>query len=275
MKTASFLFLILVSAGAVQSAYSQPKRVKIATLGPAPAKYYPSYEMHLRLAPAGKMYLSMTSSGDEDGDLGASGLGSLITDLPAGGNKFNSPGKVFPRVKITADPRVSAPSLWNPITLFRRGSNIRLFVPNGHENGGDIEIAVPWEEPEPDVDVKPNPLFLMVRMADDGKLLLNNEPAGSLTDTKVLSERLKEIFKAREDNGVFREGSNEVEKSVMILMPMDSSHTVSELTTVARAIWLTAGDQISLTMDDPMDKMLDIIPLPDTAPTRPKKKRKP
>ncbi len=48
------------------------------------------------------------------------------------------------------------------------------------------------------------------------KLKLNNEEMGTTADTSVLTNKLEEIFKAREENGVFRANTNEVEKTVWL-----------------------------------------------------------
>ena len=83
--------------------------------------------------------------------------------------------------------------LWNPITLFRRGrTDIRLSVPDGLESHGSIrDAAFLWDAAKQEIDVKPNPLFLVVKVGDNGDLSLNNEPEGSLSNTKVLSDKLK------------------------------------------------------------------------------------
>jgi hypothetical protein len=272
MKIASFLFFILLITFGAQTDYSQHKRIKIAPIATVSVKNRPNYDLHLKLAPHGKMFLSVTSTGSDAGELGASELGSLITDLPAGADKFNTPNKSFPKVEITVDPEITMLDLWNPITLFRRGSDVRLSLPNGLANEGKIEIAVPWDPPGPDVNVKPNPLFLIVTVADSGALLLNTEPVGTLANTKPLSDRVQDIFKEREANGVFREGSNEVEKSIMIVLPM-SDRKVADLVTIARAIWLPGGDRISLSMDDPLGDSVDTRKsLLDLPPILPKKK---
>lgn len=59
---------------------------------------------------------------------------------------------------------------------------------------------------------KPEPLALVVRVVD-GKPQLNNE---SYTDFDGLMTKLNEIFRSRETNGVFRERTNEVEKTVRV-----------------------------------------------------------
>ena len=81
-----------------------------------------------------------------------------------------------------------------------------------------FEAKIPAEpKDEPLVNVKPNPLTLVVTIdKDTKKVLLNNEAAGDVSDASPLTAKLNEIFKARESNGVFREGTNEVEKTVFI-----------------------------------------------------------
>jgi biopolymer transport protein ExbD len=67
------------------------------------------------------------------------------------------------------------------------------------------------------VDVKPNPLTLVVAIdRATKKVTLNNSEAGDVSDASALTAKLQDIFKQREANGVFREGTNEVEKTVFI-----------------------------------------------------------
>ena len=81
-----------------------------------------------------------------------------------------------------------------------------------------FEAKIPAEpKDEQQVNVKPNPLTLVITIdKDTKKVLLNNEAAGDVSDASPLTAKLNEIFKARESNGVFREGTNEVEKTVFI-----------------------------------------------------------
>ena len=64
--------------------------------------------------------------------------------------------------------------------------------------------------------VKPNPLTLVAGLDKDGKLKLNNDDMGTVSDPKRLQDKLREIFKDRENNGVFRDGTNETEKTVFL-----------------------------------------------------------
>lgn len=66
------------------------------------------------------------------------------------------------------------------------------------------------------VMIKPNPLTLIVQISPAGKITLNMEDQGDLSDLSKLKNTLAEIFKERADNGVFREGANEVEQTVFV-----------------------------------------------------------
>ena len=81
-----------------------------------------------------------------------------------------------------------------------------------------FEAKIPAEpKDQPQVDIKPNPLTLVITIdKTTKKVRLNNDDAGDVSDASALTDRLKAIFTQREQNGVFREGTNEVEKTVFI-----------------------------------------------------------
>jgi len=80
-----------------------------------------------------------------------------------------------------------------------------------------LEIVLP-QDPSRDAYpiLKPNPLMLVVYSSDGDKIKLNMEDAGSLSDLTPLQTKLRDVFKDREKNGVFAEGTNEVEKTVFV-----------------------------------------------------------
>jgi biopolymer transport protein ExbD len=84
-----------------------------------------------------------------------------------------------------------------------------------------FEAKVPAEpKNEQQLDVKPNPLTLVVAINRENRnISLNNESAGSVDDPTSLTAKLTEIFAQRTTNGVFREGTNEVEKTIFIKSP--------------------------------------------------------
>src|SRR5215211_7775404 len=70
-----------------------------------------------------------------------------------------------------------------------------------------FEAKVPAEpKNQQNLDVKPNPLTLVVAINKDTKAItLNNEAAGDVSDASPLTGRLEQIFKEREANGTFRQ----------------------------------------------------------------------
>jgi biopolymer transport protein ExbD len=80
-----------------------------------------------------------------------------------------------------------------------------------------VSFLVQLQEPfNMNVIMKPNPLTLVAAIDKDGKVSINNEPKGTIADASRIETTLKNIFKDREDNGIFREGTNEIEKKTYI-----------------------------------------------------------
>ena len=96
--------------------------------------------------------------------------------------------------------------------------------------------------------IKPNPLFLLVELKNDSQILLNREAFGSLSDSSPMTEKLKEIFQDREVNGVFREGSAEIEKTVFFSVP--DSVKFSDVIKLVESISETGASPIGLQIDD-------------------------
>ena len=113
-----------------------------------------------------------------------------------------------------------------------------------------FEAKVP-AEPKDDqqVDVKPNPLTLVVAInSSDKSITLNNEAMGNVTDTEALTNKLKEVFKERESQGTFREGTNEVEKTLFIKSPRSVRY--GEVVKVIDAVKVAGAEPIGLQIDD-------------------------
>jgi biopolymer transport protein ExbD len=99
------------------------------------------------------------------------------------------------------------------------------------------------------LDVKPNPLTLVVAINGATKgVSLNNESAGDVSDASVLTAKLADIFKTREANGVFREGTNEIEKTIFIKSP--TSVRYGDVVKVIDAAKLAGATPIGLQIDD-------------------------
>ena len=114
-----------------------------------------------------------------------------------------------------------------------------------------FEAKVP-AEPRPEdnqVPPRPNPLTLVVAVSStDGKITLNNEPAGDVNDTEPLTNRLLAIFKDRENNLVFREGTNEVEKTVFVKAPRSVKY--GNVVKAIDAVKTAGSDRVGLQIDD-------------------------
>lgn len=113
-----------------------------------------------------------------------------------------------------------------------------------------FEAKIP-AEPKPDQqqNAKPNPLTLVVSVnKSDRKVTLNKEPAGDISDMSSLTTQLSQIFKERENNGVFREGTNEVEKTIFIKSPRTIKY--GDVVSVIDAVKQAGAQPIGLQIDD-------------------------
>jgi biopolymer transport protein ExbD len=113
-----------------------------------------------------------------------------------------------------------------------------------------FEAKVPAEpKPEDNVVAKPNPLTLVIAINKaDNKITLNNEEYGDTTDTSALTNKLQQVFKERETNGVIKEGTNEVEKTVFIKSPRSMRY--GNVVKVIDAAKVAGAQPIGLQIDD-------------------------
>ena len=116
-----------------------------------------------------------------------------------------------------------------------------------------FEAKVPAEpKNQQNLEVKPNPLTLVVAINNQtNAVTLNTEAAGDVSDASALTARLQEIFKQRENNGVFRENSNEIEKTIFIKSP--KSLRYGDVVKVIDAAKSAGASPIGLQVDDLTD----------------------
>ena len=96
---------------------------------------------------------------------------------------------------------------------------------------------------------KPNPLTLVIGINKaDNKVTLNNEEFGDTTDTSALTTKLQQVFKDRENNGVLKDGTNEVEKTVFIKSPRSLKY--GNVVKVIDAAKIAGAQPIGLQIDD-------------------------
>jgi len=112
-----------------------------------------------------------------------------------------------------------------------------------------FQAKVPAEPKNEQQNVKPNPLTLVVGINRDTKAVtLNNEPFGDVADPEKLTNKLREIFKDREANGAFREGTNEVEKTLFVKAPKLVKY--GDVVKVIDAAKIAGAEPIGLQIDD-------------------------
>ena len=112
-----------------------------------------------------------------------------------------------------------------------------------------FEAKVPAEPKDQPQNVKPNPLTLVVAINKETKgITLNNEPYGDVSDTTKLTDKLRGVFKERENGGVFREGTNEVEKTLFIKSP--KSVRYGDVVKVIDGVKIAGAEPIGLQVDD-------------------------
>ena len=113
-----------------------------------------------------------------------------------------------------------------------------------------FEAKVPAEpKNEQQLDVKPNPLTLVIAINRENRAIsLNNDSAGSVDDPTALTAKLTDIFNQRTTNGVFREGTNEVEKTVFLKSPTLVKY--GDVVKVIDAAKMAGASPIGLQIDD-------------------------
>lgn len=113
-----------------------------------------------------------------------------------------------------------------------------------------FEAKVPAEpKNEQQLDVKPNPLTLVISINRETRgILLNTESAGSIDDPSALTAKLTDTFNKRTSEGVFRENTNEVEKTVFIKSPTLAKY--GDVVKVIDAAKMAGASPIGLQIDD-------------------------
>ena len=116
-----------------------------------------------------------------------------------------------------------------------------------------FEAKIPAEpkEEDKDVPVKPNPLTLVVALDKNGGITLNKEDMGGIADTSALTNRLSQVFKDREREGAFRQGTNEIEKTVFVKAPRSIRY--EEVVKAIDGAKIAGAQPIGLQIDDLSD----------------------
>lgn len=185
---------------------------------------------------------------------------NIITreELPEKLKKFSEempPDKQI--VYLKADINASYENVLQVFDIIRKAeiSKVGLVV-IGEKNASDpyqtyaakFEVKLPAPRDKTIKLVKPNPLTLIAVLKTDGTLTLNNEDVGMISDPKKLENLLVEVFKDRELNGVFREGTNEIEKTVFLKVSKSSKY--SDFIKLVEAVRGAGTEPIGIQIDD-------------------------
>ena len=120
-----------------------------------------------------------------------------------------------------------------------------------------FKALVPEQPPPSTEQIKPNPLTLVVSIGTDLKLKLNQDDAGSVNDTGILSKKLSDTFQDRRAQHAYEPGKEtrvdlpeeeRIAKAVFVKAP--KSLPYGEVVKVIDAIKGAGGNPIGLQIDD-------------------------
>lgn len=105
--------------------------------------------------------------------------------------------------------------------------------------------------------LKPNPLTLVVTIANDLQLKLNQDSMGSVNDTSALSQRLVQVFQQRKEQRAYKPGmetrtdvpeDERIEKTVFVKAPRSLPY--GEVVKVIDALKGAGATPVGLQVDD-------------------------
>lgn len=198
-----------------------------------------------------------TEKSDNIGNISnTNALTEFFSVLKNTNSKNSKRTKINSSIIVKADPNLNFGSIVDFLKKIRNLSdnNIKLEI---SRSLSEPYILIP-KEPKGNSNsiIKPNPLTLLAQITSDKKITLNNENAGILYDLSELKKLLTKIFQLREENLVFREGTNEVEKTVFF--KADQSLHFSEVIQLIIAIKEAGTSPIMLALDGEGKSILKI-----------------
>ena len=111
-----------------------------------------------------------------------------------------------------------------------------------------FKTNIPSEPKKESMPVTPDPRTLIVSVNPDLSLNINNQKDfGTISEPTNLINKLSQTFKDRTENSVFRDGTNEIEKTVFIKAPKNMPY--GEVTKVVDAVKQAGAYPIGLQID--------------------------
>lgn len=169
---------------------------------------------------------------------------------------INKPLSALPEILSRVDKNAVITFKAAPELKFETVKKILFDIRNSTQNCVNIEISTEKDntsvylppEPKENVELESDPLKLVVELKANKKLNLNKDNEGSLSDTSILVNSLKNIFKSREANGIFRGASNEIEKTVFVTA--SDSNKFGDVMKLIGIIKEVGASPIGLQIDD-------------------------
>ena len=119
------------------------------------------------------------------------------------------------------------------------------------------DIPTQWDPNEDLSQLKPNPLTLVVTIASDLSIKLNQDSLGSVNDTAPLAQRLAQVFQQRKDQRAYKVGmearadvkeDDRIEKTVFVKAPRATKY--GDVVKVIDAIKGAGASPVGLQVDD-------------------------
>lgn len=179
-----------------------------------------------------------------------SGLGLFTPDMLGSFANQSAKNAIGPSFVIRPDKVAKMADVIAAINALRvlPKADMRIEVDTG------LNVFIP-KKLDPNAPLKPNPLTLIVNVDERSSITLNGENEGSFPNTSKLEQHLMQIFKDREDNGVWRQGTKTTETTVVITLA--KSMTFADLVNLARALKSGGSDNIGLQVDEGI-KMVEV-----------------
>jgi biopolymer transport protein ExbD len=213
----SLLVMFPIHAAAQKSVRKAPPKATVRTKPAAIEDRVSAITYEVKVGPDGKMSLAVVS-GLEGQNIRADQIRTALADYSPDASAQHHVS-ISPTVMIKPDKNAKMSSVIEAARASRvsPNANVSVVTPDG------VSLGV---APDPkfmnNMDIRPDPTFLLVDVRADGHSYLNNEDMGSISDPQKLTSRLSEVFDDRAKTGVLRPGTNEVEKTVHIRVPSDA-----------------------------------------------------
>jgi biopolymer transport protein ExbD len=97
-------------------------------------------------------------------------------------------------------------------------------------------------------NIDTDPLLIVVIIQNDGRIKLNKEMNGDVSNTEFLTSRLKKLFEDREEYKVYAKGTNRTIKKVIVRVPPSTKY--GDFLKVIDSLKSAGAEPIVLQIDD-------------------------